>query len=83
MEAIMTVQQSVNWLEVYHKLLVLEAQLQDLRVLVWGLKPKETQIECSHPVKMEGVWAGTEITEDDIAAAKRTMFSYEHEAFEA
>jgi hypothetical protein len=54
-----------------------------LRQLVWKLKPQEAQIECHHPVKLEGIWAGAEITDDDIVAAQRSAFSYEHQAFEA
>jgi hypothetical protein len=78
----MTLQQSVSWTEVYHKLAALETQLQDLRQLVWTLKPKEAKVECRHPVKMEGIWAGAEISEEDITAAKRSLFVYEHEALE-
>jgi hypothetical protein len=66
----MTLQQPASWTEVYHKLVALETQLQDLRQLIWTLKPKEAKIECRHPVKVEGTWAGAEITEEDIAAAK-------------
>lgn len=79
----MAIKQSVGWLDVYHKLTALETQLQDLRQLLWRLKPQETSMVCRHPVQLEGIWANAEITDDDIAAAKRNVFSYEHEAFEA
>ncbi|GAB4418613.1 MAG: hypothetical protein Fur0044_14700 [Anaerolineae bacterium] len=79
----MAIQPAVTWLDVYHKLVALETQLQDFRQLVWALKPTEVKIECRYPVKLEGIWAGAEITEDDFVAAKRSMFAYEHETFEA
>ncbi|GAB4529337.1 MAG: hypothetical protein Kow0063_06340 [Anaerolineae bacterium] len=82
-EVIMAVKQSVGWPDVYHKLTALETQLQELRQLLWRLKPQETPIVCHHPVKLEGIWADAEITDDDITAAKRSVFSYEHRAFEA
>ncbi len=66
----MTIQSSASWQDVYHKLVALETQLQDLRRLVWEFKPKEAKVECRHPVRLEGIWTGAEITEDDIAAAK-------------
>ncbi len=78
----MAIQASVTWLDVYHKLVALETQLQDFRQLVWALKPTEVKIECRHPVKLEGIWAGVEISEEDIAAAKHSVFAYEHETFE-
>ncbi|MCQ3979370.1 MAG: hypothetical protein DPW09_38610 [Anaerolineae bacterium] len=74
----MAVQPSVTCLDVYHKLVALETQLQDFRQLVWALKPTEVKIECRHPVKLEGIWVGAEITEDDIAAAKRSVFAIEN-----
>lgn len=79
----MTIQQSANWLDVYNKLVALETQLQELRQLVWELKPQQVKIQSHHPVRLEGIWAGAEITEDDIAAAQRSMFAYERETFEA
>ena len=78
----MTIQPLVSWLDVYQKLVALEAQLQDLSQLVLTLKPEELTIECHHPVRLEGIWAGAEITEDDVAAARQSMFPYEREAFE-
>jgi hypothetical protein len=80
---LMTIQQSANWLDVYYKLVALETQLQELRQLVWELKPQQVKIQPRHPVKLEGIWAGAEITEDDIAAAQRSMFAYGRETFEA
>jgi hypothetical protein len=79
----MTIRQSANWLDVYYKLAALETELQELRQLVWELKPEQTKFQCHHPVKLEGIWAGAELTEDDIAAAKRSMFPYEYKALEA
>jgi len=75
----MAVQQPVSWLDIYEKIIGLEAQLQELRQMVSKLKPENGEIVCHHPVKLEGMWAGVEITEDDIAAAKSSLFPYEHD----
>jgi hypothetical protein len=40
---------------------------------VWKLKPQEAQIECHHPAKLEGIWAGAEITKDDIINGMRDI----------
>ena len=78
----MTIQQPMSWLDIYQKLAALEAELQDLSQMIWQLKPEEIKIECRHPVQMEGIWAGSDITEEDIAAARQSMFPFEHETFE-
>jgi len=78
----MTIQHPVSWLDVYQKLLALESQLQDLSQIMWRLKPEDEPIECQHPVQMEGIWAGSDISEADIVAARQSMFPYEKESFE-
>jgi hypothetical protein len=70
----MAIHQLVSWLDVYDKLIILETQLRDLRQLVLALKPEEVKIESKHPVQLEGIWAGSDVTEEDITAARRSMF---------
>lgn len=79
----MTVQQSITWLDVYEKVVALEAQLQSLRGLLWELKSEDVTIQSQHPVNLEGLWEGAEITEEDFAAAERTLFPYESKPFQA
>ncbi len=78
----MTIRHPISWLDIYRKLLTLESQLQDLSQMMWQLKPDDEPIQCQHPVRMEGIWAGSDISEADIAAARQSMFPYEKESFE-
>lgn len=79
----MIIQQPVSWLDIYQKLVALESQLQDLSQMIWQLKPAEGPIECQHPVQLEGIWAGCDISDDDLAAARQSMFPYEKAPFRA
>lgn len=51
--------------EIIQELEKIESQIHDLKT---KLKYQ------SKPVELEGIWAGVEITEEDIEAAKKSLF---------
>lgn len=64
--------------DIYNKLLDLEKSIRELRMLFLAAKSPAERIS-RHPISLEGIWAGANITDDDIEAAKRSMFAYQHE----
>gem|GEM_PF-574633 len=74
----MTQIETVSSYDIYSKLLDLEKSVRELRMLFLTTKPPEERI-CRHPVSLEGIWAGAKIADEDIEAAKRSMFAYQHE----
>ena len=74
----MTQTETINSYAIYDKLLDLEKGIRELRMLFLTAKPPVERI-CRHPVSLEGIWAGANITDEDIEAAKRSMFAYQHE----
>ena len=74
----MTQTETISSYAIYDKLLDLEKSIRELRMLFLTAKPPAERI-CRHPVSLEGIWAGTNITDEDIEAAKRSMFAYQHE----
>ena len=77
----MAQQRIVSSQRIYQKLLDLEESIRELRMLLLTAKPLEERI-CRHPVSLEGIWAGADITDEDIEAAKRSMFVYQYEGRE-
>ena len=75
----MAQQRIVSSQRIYQKLLDLEESIRELRMLFLAAKPSKERI-CRHPVSLEGIWAGADITDEDIEAAKRSMFVYQHSA---
>ncbi|MBM4464759.1 MAG: hypothetical protein FJ014_04205 [Chloroflexi bacterium] len=70
--------ETISSYDIYGKLLDLERSVRELRMLFLATKPPAERI-CRHPVSLEGIWAGANITDEDIEAAKRSMFAYQHE----
>lgn len=56
----------------YRKLARIERDVRDLKLLL--LKRRAEQKACSRPVSLAGLWAGAEISESDLEAAKRSLF---------
>lgn len=75
----MTQTETVSSYDIYDKLLDLEKSIRELRMLFVTAKSPEERI-CRHPVSLEGIWAGANITDEDIEAAKRSLFAYQHES---
>jgi len=74
----MTQTETINSYAIYDKLLDLEKSIRELRMLFLTTKSPAERI-CRHPVSLEGIWAGANITDEDIEAAKRSMFAYQYE----
>jgi hypothetical protein len=74
----MTQAETISSYDIYDKLLDLEKSVRELRMLFLTTKPPAERI-CRHPVSLEGIWAGANITDEDIEAAKRSMFAYQYE----
>jgi hypothetical protein len=70
-------QETVTYRETYRKLLALEKGIQELKALLRsiGLSGK---VVCHHPVSLEGTWAGANISDEDLVAARKAMFPCEH-----
>ena len=73
----MTQTETISSYAIYDKLLDLEKSIRELRMFFLTTKPPAERI-CRHPVSLEGIWAGANITDEDIEAAKRSMFAYQH-----
>ncbi len=78
----MAISKEVTWLDIYNQLLALEDQVRGLREQIWALRPEDAPVQCRNPVNLEGIWEGADLTEEDFAAAERSMFSYEYPAEE-
>jgi len=74
----MTQTEAISSYAIYDKLLDLEKSIRELRMFFLTTKPLAERT-CRHPVSLEGIWAGANITDEDIEAAKRSMFAYQHE----
>ena len=74
----MTQTEAISSYAIYDKLLDLEKSIRELRMLFLTAKPSAERI-CRHPVSLEGIWAGANITDEDIEAAKHSMFAYQYE----
>lgn len=72
----MTQAETISSYAIYDKLLDLEKSIRELRMLFVTAKSPEERI-CRHPVSLEGIWAGANITDEDIEAAKRSTFGSE------
>lgn len=70
----MTQTETISSYAIYDKLLDLEKSIRELRMLLVAAKSPEERI-CRHPVSLEGIWAGANITDEGIEAAKRSMFA--------
>ena len=68
----MTQTETINSYDIYGKLLDLEKSVRELRMFFLITKPPAERI-CRHPVSLEGIWTGANITDEDIEAAKRSM----------
>jgi hypothetical protein len=72
----MTQEETITYWEIYQKLVDLEKGIQELKALLQASRFSE-EIVCCHPVSLKGIWAGADITDEDIEAARRSMFPYE------
>ena len=75
---VMTQTETISSYDIYDKLLDLEKSIRELRMLLLTTELPAERI-CRHPVSLEGIWAGANITDEDIEAAKHSMFAYEYE----
>ncbi len=77
----MAVQTPVPVQQIYARVVALEAEMRELRALLLTLQPSGTVI-CQNPVSLSGLWAGVDIGDDLLAAARQSLFSYEHKPLE-
>lgn len=66
-------QETFNYQEIYRKLLVLEKGIQELKALLLNFW-LSGGVVCRHPISLEGIWAGANISDEDLAAARKAMF---------
>ncbi len=72
----MTQEETITYRKIYQKLMDLEKGIQELKALLQASRFAEERV-CRHPVSLEGIWASADITDEDIEAARRSMFPYE------
>ena len=72
----MAVRDPVPWQAIYARFVALEAEMRQLRTLLLALQSGGT-IVCLNPVPLGGLWAGVDIVDDLIEAARKSMFAYE------
>lgn len=63
--------------QLYRKVEKVEREVRDLKILL--LKRRVGQRVSNHPVPLAGMWAGADITDDDIRNAKRALFHFDEE----
>ena len=77
-KSVTSTEQATGWIDIYEQFLSLERQLNALRQTLLVMRPPGEDAQISRrPVALGGIWANTELTEDDFVLAERSMFAYD------